>query len=390
MAKDWTEDDISDQSGRVAVVTGANSGIGLDTARALARSGASVIMACRDLEKANIAAEHIKELDPAGIVVVMHLDLADLDSVRSFASLFRESYGRLDLLINNAGLGELPYGKTAQGFELHFGVNHLGHFALGGLLFDLLDSCEGSRIVTVSSLGHRAGSIHFEDLNWEGSYPPQLPYSQSKLANLLFTFELHRRLASAGRRTIAVAAHPGWCDTKMMQKSFYRILGSTFAQVPAMGALPSLYAATAPEVRGGEYFGPSGFMEFRGCPKKVGSSRRSRDEAVARRLWTVSENGLVARRDVSGDQGCSRLCAESRRFTGHQLLPASMAKREILLDASRRGLYSGSLQDARAVERAIIPVERIGGPIILVSGTDDKVWPSSMICTFVTERLARA
>jgi NAD(P)-dependent dehydrogenase (short-subunit alcohol dehydrogenase family) len=289
MVKKWTEEDIADQSGRIAVVTGANSGIGWETARALARRGATVIMACRDTEKASVAAERIKELSPAGTVIAMHLDLADLQSVRSFASLFRESCGRLDLLINNAGLGELPYGKTAQGFELHFGVNHLGHFALVGLLLDLLDSCELSRIVTVSSIGHRIGSIHFEDLNWERSYPPQLPYSQSKLANLLFTYELQRRLAAAGRRTLAIAAHPGWSDTRMMQNSFYRILGQVFAQPPAMGALPSLYAATSPEARGGDYIGPNGFMEFRGYPQKARSSRESRDEAVARNLWAVSE-----------------------------------------------------------------------------------------------------
>jgi NAD(P)-dependent dehydrogenase (short-subunit alcohol dehydrogenase family) len=289
MVKNWTEGDIPNQCGRIAVVTGANSGIGWETARALALRGATVIMACRDTGRASVAAERIKELSPAGTVIAMRLDLADLDSVRSFASLFRESHSRLDLLINNAGLGEIPYGKTAQGFELHFGVNHLGHFALGGLLLDLLDSCELSRIVTVSSLGHRAGSIHFEDLNWEGSYPPQLPYSQSKLANLLFTYELQRRLASAGRRMIAVAAHPGWSDTKMTQSSFYRFLGQVLSQPPAMGALPSLYAATAPEVRGGDYFGPGGFMEFSGYPQQARSSRKSRDEAVARKLWAVSE-----------------------------------------------------------------------------------------------------
>lgn len=293
MTRHWTEEDISDQRGRIAIVTGANSGIGWETARALAQRGASVILACRDMRKADSAVERIQELNPRGNVAAMRLDLADLDSVRMFAAEFGESHDRLDLLINNAGLGEIPYGRTAQGFELHFGVNHLGHFALSGLLLDLLESGDRSRIVTVSSLGHKVGSIHFEDLHWERRYPPQLPYSQSKLANLLFAFELQRRLEAAGRRTLSVAAHPGWSDSKMIQKSFYRVLAPVFAQAPAMGALPSLFAATAFDVRGGDFIGPGGFMEFRGHPKRVNSSPRSQDEELAKRLWELSE-GLTS------------------------------------------------------------------------------------------------
>jgi NAD(P)-dependent dehydrogenase (short-subunit alcohol dehydrogenase family) len=290
MRTNWTENDIPDQTGRIAIVTGANSGIGWNTAAALARKGATVIMACRNPQKANHAAERIRALDPAGSVVVMQLDLADLDTVRAFAAEFHKSYDRLDLLINNAGVAEVPYGKTAQGVELHFGINYVGHFALTALSIDLLNATERARIVTVSSLGHRIGSIDFDDLNWERHYPAQLPYSRSKLANLLFTYELQRRLAAAGQGTLAVAAHPGWADTGMTNSTYLRHLNRLFAQTAEMGALPSLFAATALNVCGGDYLGPGGLFEFRGYPKKVKSSARSRDEALARRLWKVAED----------------------------------------------------------------------------------------------------
>ncbi len=291
MTQHWTEHEIPNQSGRVAIVTGANSGIGWDTARALAQRGAAVVMACRSMAKAQHAAGKIKDLAPSGSVAVMPLDLADLNSVRAFAAAFRAQYERLDLLINNAGVMMPPYSKTAQGFEQQFGVNHLGHFALTGLLLDLLNATPGARIVTVSSGAHLFGSIHFEDLNWERGYRPQRAYGQSKLANLLFTYELQRKLEAAGLGTLAVAAHPGWTATNLQQHAgSFQMLNPIFAQSTAMGALPTLYAATAPAVQGGEYFGPSGLMEMRGYPKKVGSNARSRDEAVARRLWQVSED----------------------------------------------------------------------------------------------------
>src|SRR5258708_5786498 len=256
MTHQWTENNIPDQIGRVAIVTGANSGIGWETARALAQKGATVIMACRSQSKANPAADQIKALNPSGQVVVMSLDLGDLDSVRGFAAAFRKQYDRLDLLINNAGVMVPPYGKTKQGHEQQFGINHLGHFALTGLLLDMLNSTHGARIVTVSSTSHQFGIINFDDLNWERHYPPQRAYGQSKLANLLFTYELQRRLAAAGQSTLAVAAHPGWTATNLQQHaSIIQRLNPIFAQTTDMGALPTLYAATAPDVQGGAYYG---------------------------------------------------------------------------------------------------------------------------------------
>lgn len=290
MANRWTEANIPDQTGRIAIVTGANSGIGWDTARALAQKGATVIMACRSVDKANSAAEKIRQVDPAGKVVVMPLDLGDLESVRKFAAGFLKQYNRLDLLINNAGVMAPPYGKTKQGFEQQFGTNHLGHFALTGLLLDTLNVTPGARIVTVSSGAHQMGIINFDDLNSERGYVPMRAYGQSKLANLLFTYELQRRLVAAGQTTLAVAAHPGWTGTNLQQHSgIIQQLNPIFSQQSNMGALPTLYAATAPDVRGGEYFGPDGLWEMRGYPKIVKSNVRSHDQSVAQRLWTVSE-----------------------------------------------------------------------------------------------------
>ncbi len=298
----WTAKDIPNQNGRVVIITGANSGIGWDTARVLAQKGATVIMACRSMQKANAAADQIKTLNPAGNVVVMPLDLGDLDSVRAFATSFRAQYDRLDLLINNAGVMIPPYGKTVQGFEKQFGINHLGHFALTGLLLDRLNATPGARIVTVSSGSHRFGIINFDDLNWERGYPPQRAYGQSKLANLLFTYELQRRLTAAGQSTLAVAAHPGWTATNLQQYSgAFQRLNPIFAQTTEMGALPTLYAATAPDVQGGDYFGPGGFLEMRDYPKKVGSSARSHDEGVARRLWQVSEQLSGVQYEMQGE-----------------------------------------------------------------------------------------
>lgn len=289
MTTPWTENHMPDQTGRVAIVTGSNSGIGWEAARALASKGATVIMACRSIAAATSAADRIQALKPSGKVVVMPLDLGDLASVRAFAAAFRQDYHRLDLLINNAGVAKPPYGKTTQGFEQQFGINHLGHYALTGLLLDRLDATPGARIVTVSSLSHRSGIIDFDNLNWERKYNPARAYAQSKLANLLFTYELQRRLVAAGRTTLAAAAHPGWSATNALRhSSMMRSLNPIFAQPPKMGVLPTLYAATAPDVQGGEYYGPM-TLELRGYPKKVVSSPRSHDEAVARRLWTVSE-----------------------------------------------------------------------------------------------------
>ena len=291
MTTQWTEDKIPDQSGRVAIVTGANSGLGWETARALADKGATVILACRSIAKATPAAERIKAFKPAGQVVVMALDLGDLTTVHAFAMDFRQTYQRLDLLINNAGVSLPPYGKTAQGFEQQFGTNHLGHFALTGLLLERLTATPNARIVTVSSSAHESGAINFADLNWaQRKYQPMAAYGQSKLANLLFTYELQRQLVAAGQSTLAVAAHPGWAATDAQRHSpMLKRLNPLFAQPPKMGALPTLYGATAPEVRGGQYFGPGGLGGLRGYPKPLRSSARSYDEAVARQLWTVSE-----------------------------------------------------------------------------------------------------
>jgi NAD(P)-dependent dehydrogenase (short-subunit alcohol dehydrogenase family) len=287
----WTADDIPDQTGRIAIVTGANSGIGYETALALADHGATVIMACRNLDRGSEAADQIRQSRPAGDVVVKQLDLGDLDSVSDFASEFKAKYDRLDLLINNAGVMVPPYGKTAQGFETQLGVNHLGHFALTGQLLDLVLKTTGSRIVTVSSVAHRFGEIDFNDLQWENrSYSANAAYGQSKLANLLFTYELQRKLDAANQQTLAAAAHPGWTSTNLQQHSLMARVGNRFlAQSPPMGALPTLYAATALDVRPSGYYGPMGLMEMRGYPQEVESNDRSRDETVAERLWGVSE-----------------------------------------------------------------------------------------------------
>ncbi len=280
----WSAEALGDQSGRVAIVTGSNSGIGFETARVLAGKGAIVVMACRNLDKANPKANEIRAAHPGADVEVMQLDLSDLGSVQRFAEAFRAKHSRLDLLINNAGIMVPPYGKTAQGFETQFGVNHLGHFALTGSLLDLITNTPGSRIVTVSSIAHYMGRIDFADLNWEKGYRAQAAYGQSKIANLLFTYELQRRLAAAGKDTIAVAAHPGWTETNLQEHAKgVKFLNRFLAQEPLMGALPTLYAATEPGVNGAEYFGPNG------PPKKVKSNRRSHDRNVAERLWNVSE-----------------------------------------------------------------------------------------------------
>jgi NAD(P)-dependent dehydrogenase (short-subunit alcohol dehydrogenase family) len=287
VAERWTEADAGDQSGRVAVVTGGNSGIGFETARMLAACGMTVVLACRDLAKADQAAAQIV----AGAVATVRLDLASLASVRKAAAELTERYPRLDLLINNAGVMTPPYGRTEDGFEMQIGTNHLGHFALTGLLLERMLPVPGSRVVTVSSVGHRVRArINFGDLQWERSYSRVRAYGQSKLANLMFTYELQRRLSSAASPTIAVAAHPGFAATELMRHSpAAAAVAPLFSQNAAMGALPVLRAATDPGVAGGQYYGPGGFLGLRGYPELVASSRRSRDVTVQRRLWAVSE-----------------------------------------------------------------------------------------------------
>ena len=290
MSDTWTEQDIPNQSGRVAVVTGANTGLGFETARMLAERGAAVVMAVRDVEKGKQAAGRIN-----GDVTVQALDLTSLDSIRSAAADLRSTHPRIDLLINNAGVMYTAQQTTADGFELQFGTNHLGHFALTGQLLDRLLPVPGSRVVTVSSNGHRIrAAIHFDDLQWERSYGRAAAYGQSKLANLLFTYELQRRLASLGT-TIAVAAHPGISNTELARSTpaLLRVpvswLAPLIAQRPEMGALPTLRAATDLSVAGGQYYGPGNRGEIRGYPTLVSSSADSHDQATQQRLWTVSE-----------------------------------------------------------------------------------------------------
>jgi NAD(P)-dependent dehydrogenase (short-subunit alcohol dehydrogenase family) len=289
----WTDADVPDQTGRVAIVTGSNTGLGFDTARVLAEHGAKVVMAVRDTEKGAAAAARIKEATPSADVTVHPLDLGSLDSVRTSGAELKAAYPRIDLLINNAGvMYPSPRQTTKDGFELQFGTNHLGHFALTGLLLENLLGVPGSRVVTVSSVGHRIiAKIHFDDLQFERSYNRVAAYGQSKLSNLLFTYDLQRRLAAKGADTIAVAAHPGLSDTELARHmpSILVPVVSLFSQSPEMGALPTLRAATDPTVVGGQYYGPDGLGESSGHPKVVASSKQSHDESIQARLWTVSE-----------------------------------------------------------------------------------------------------
>jgi NAD(P)-dependent dehydrogenase (short-subunit alcohol dehydrogenase family) len=290
MSDNWTEQHIPNQQGRVAIVTGANTGLGFETARMLAEHGAAVVLAVRNVEKGKRAAARMP-----GNVTVQELDLSSLESVRSAAADLRTTHPRIDLLINNAGVMYTPKQSTADGFELQFGTNHLGHFAFTGLLLDRLLPVPGSRVVTVSSTGHRIrAAIHFDDLQWERSYSRVAAYGQAKLANLMFTYELQRRLAQHGT-TIAVAAHPGISNSELSRNipAAIRVPVSWVAplllQKTAMGALPTVRAATDPAVVGGQYYGPGNRGEIRGYPKLVSSSADSHDEVTQRRLWTVSE-----------------------------------------------------------------------------------------------------
>jgi NAD(P)-dependent dehydrogenase (short-subunit alcohol dehydrogenase family) len=295
MTARWTVHDIPAQTGRVAVVTGANTGIGLTTAQALAAHGARVVLAVRNADKGRAAADQIRAAAPGAEVDVQILDLGSLDSIRSASETLRDRHEGIHLLINNAGVMYTPLSRTADGFEMQFGTNHLGHFALTGLLIDRLLAADGSRVVTVSSMGHRIrAAIDFDDLQSERSYDRTAAYGQAKLANLLFTYELQRRLAAAGAATIAVAAHPGIAATELGRNAQLPVrigmrLLTPFMQRPDAGALPTLRAATDPGVRGGQYYGPSGLGEARGHPVLVKSSPDSHDADVQARLWTVSE-----------------------------------------------------------------------------------------------------
>lgn len=304
--KKWTAEDIPDQSGKIAIVTGANSGTGFEAAKELARKGAHVIMGCRNLKKAEDAKSKISKEIPEASLEIIQLDLSDLSSVRSFANTYRNSHNTLDILCNNAGIMVVPERiETVDGFELQLGTNHFGHFALTGLLLDLTMKVNG-RIVTMSSSGHTFGNMEFENLNWErkGSYSSSGAYARSKLANLYFTYELHRRLQQSGSGVKALASHPGWSRTnlqstgmntgkKTVMSRLLRFAMGTLTlligQSAAEGALPMLYAATSPDAQSGEYYGPGGMGGMRGYPKRASSSELSHDESVAEKLWDVSE-----------------------------------------------------------------------------------------------------
>jgi NAD(P)-dependent dehydrogenase (short-subunit alcohol dehydrogenase family) len=300
MTNKWTQNDIPDQQGKLVIVTGGNSGIGYEASLALAGRNAHVILAVRSVDKGEEAAREIRQRHAQAQVTVMALDLSDLKSVRAFAGTFLASHDRLDILINNAGVMALPARKTVDGFEMQFGTNHLGHFALTGLLLPMLTKTPGARVVTVSSGMHVSGDIHFDDLQWEKKYDRWGAYAQSKLSNLLFAYELQRRFEKAGIKTISVSCHPGYAATNL-QAAGPQMEGSVFkawmmkaantliAQPQEMGALPTLFAATAPQVNGCDYIGPTGMGGMRGYPDKVMSNDKSYNETLAKRLWTVSE-----------------------------------------------------------------------------------------------------
>jgi NAD(P)-dependent dehydrogenase (short-subunit alcohol dehydrogenase family) len=290
----WDVSDVPDQTGRVAVVTGANSGLGLATAELLAARGAYVVLAVRDVDKGRQAANQIAVRAPRSDVALQRLDLGSLTSVHAAADALRAAHSTIDLLINNAGVMFTPKMTTDDGFEMHFGTNHLGHFALTGLLLDRLLGVDGSRVVTVSSEMHKMGaSIQFDDLHWERRYKRMAAYNQSKLANLLFAYELQRKLAEQAQPTISLAAHPGGSNTALFQnspavvRSVARLVGPILLNTPEMSALSLLRAATDPAVAGGQYYGPA--TGVRGYPVLTESSEQSHDEELARRLWKVSE-----------------------------------------------------------------------------------------------------
>ena len=296
MSTKWTADAIPALTGRTFVVTGANSGLGLEAARLLAGNGAHVVMTARSRVKGEAAAARIGQDVPGASLELRTLDLADLDSVRAFARGLHDDKVGVDVLINNAGVMMAPQGETKQGFEVQFGTNHLGHFALTGLLLDLLTEGSDPRVVTVSSTFHKQGSIDFDDLMRTKGYNPNAAYAQSKLANLLFGLELQRRLSAAGSPVRSLMAHPGYSATNLQfagptgwRKALMHVGNPLFAQKAAIGVLPEVRAAVAPDVVGGQYYGSARFLEMRGYPELVQPSRRAQDPAVAARLWAESE-----------------------------------------------------------------------------------------------------
>jgi NAD(P)-dependent dehydrogenase (short-subunit alcohol dehydrogenase family) len=300
--RSWTADQIPDQAKRVFVVTGANSGLGLATTRALAHKGAQVILAVRDKAKGHRAVAEITAEQPGAHLEVRQLDLANLDSIRAFADRLRSDHACLDVLVNNAGVMAPPRTLSAQGHELQFAANHLGHFALTGLLLDLLADGNNPRVVTMTSTNHRQGRFFFDDISGEHKYSPMGFYNQSKLANAAFGWELHRRLTAAGSPVRSVLAHPGYVSTNLqtsaatgMVKVVFGRLLIPLAQSPDQGALPQLYAATAPDVESGQFIGPDGMAELRGAPKRVQIAPTATDAETGHRLWELSERLTAVR-----------------------------------------------------------------------------------------------
>ena len=306
----WTPKQIPSQQGRLAIVTGANSGIGFHTARYLARAGATVILACRNAEKGEAARAKIFAENSAAKVEVRSLDVADLDSVRRFAAEFLNEGKPLDLLVNNAGVMAIPERRsTPQGFEMQFGSNHLGHFALTGLLLPALLQQAGSRVVSVASIAHKGGVLNFDDLNAERSYDPRRAYQQSKLANLVFGLELERRLQAHSASTTSVIAHPGVAVTNIVSNGMgsglrARVVSVMFplvAQSDDRGSWPTLFAATSPDAQGGHYYGPDGIAEIKGTPVEVKPKPQALDPIAGKRLWEASEMLTGVRYEALGD-----------------------------------------------------------------------------------------
>jgi NAD(P)-dependent dehydrogenase (short-subunit alcohol dehydrogenase family) len=287
----WDIDNIADQNGKIAIVTGASSGIGYETARVLANKNAEVILAVRDKQKGEKALNRIKSQNSSAKVKLMILDLASLESIKEFSIVFKRNYNKLDILINNAGVMIPPYSKTKDGYELQFGTNHLGHFSLTAYLIDHLRKTPNSRIVNVSSNAHKIGKLDFDDLNWEKrKYNKWQSYGDSKIANIYFTYELGRRLSADTQNPLVMAAHPGWTATDLQRHTgLFEFLNALFAQDSKMGALPTLFAAVAEDVKSGDYYGPSGLMEMRGYPKKVETNKLSKDDTISKKLWQISE-----------------------------------------------------------------------------------------------------
>ncbi|WP_321308850.1 oxidoreductase [Marinifilum fragile] len=287
----WDESNIPNQKGRVIIVTGSTSGIGKEAVRILTDKEATLVMAVRNTEKGDLVAAEIQNTNPKAIIKVMPLDLTSLESVKDFAENFSQYFNRLDVLINNAGIMMCPFGRTEDGFELQMGTNHLGHFALTGLLMPLLKNTRDSRIVVTSSVAHKFGNINLSDLNWENrKYNTNKAYGDSKLANLYFAYELVRKFKNDADAPIVTAAHPGWTRTELQRhKGWIRFLNNFFSQPPAMGILPSLRAGFDPNAKAGEFYGPAKFFEMQGYPVQVKSNNLSHDEGIAKKLWDLSE-----------------------------------------------------------------------------------------------------